>query len=1225
MPARHQAIGQPKHAGEKRGIDMVVNALPDNYQVYSNVDLATGRRGGQTYEHDLLILAPHAVFTVELKSWGGRITGNRDRWQLDDGTVVQSPIPLVLDKARTLKGSLTTKSKALREVWVQGIVVVSGTDALMAISPDYAHLVATKRDVARMLTDPSVWGLSGQRLTRAQERDVLNVFSDGVPVSLPTRIGQYELIERLASEGRPFDAWLGKAAFGERRILHVYEVRGDNDKARKRVRDHALREATLHARLKGGPDLLDYCEYEIIEHPHSIVLRFEDTTPLLPASTWIATHKPGLEDRLRVARRVAAALAWIHDRSIVHRRLSIDAILVSPDPSPAAVRLTALELARDLTGQAPSVSAGALVDPSYRAMAPELLRTGEATIASDRFSLGAVLFELFNGRPLFEHAEDALHPFEIPPLHVGGEPAPAELTRLVRLLLALTPNDRPACAEVAQHLDKILADAGRPSAAPRREALKAGDRIHDYTLVEHLGEGATGTIWKVQHALLDRTLAAKIADAEHADALKHEAEALGIVHHPNLIRVHDLASFEGGAALLLDYTDGVDGRTWAGAGDPLAADQLLVLGEGLFGALGALHDAGFLHRDVKPENVILSKDARPTLIDLGLVRRMEKDRTASGELTVGSVAYKDPLLWETRTWTPAFDLFAAWLVIYEIMTGAHPFHGRPESGERPSINVSMFPDTLPEPIAAHLGALFQDALSPDLAARPPTAEAAIERLRAVLAPSSPPLPIPITSPPPAPPPAPRNLDQPSTLAELAAALKREIGAEFARLSVRAGLVDGVVRTSEEAPRADLADALRSGSSAAAWLLGTTSDLLPRAGFAPVDVIARALPARLPSDEGTSALGYARLAAVLLQPAASLDAIDRVSIVARPPWTDEAITTLRDALITHANWPPLPLAGARDLVWRTVSPEIQGALRRFGADAGALLQATLALCPDVARTPEEALFTPPVSFEAALEKYRPKLRVGIGPDALVEALRQEYQHVADPTDLRAALTRVGLALRDGLVVEAVEEPERPPAPVLVDPIIPRKRVGPGGAIDIKGLLAALPQGGFRVTALAPGRHHVLSEQLTAALRDARGPDLVRFIDVDRTLIEALKDADLWDDAVIEDGRSEPRWGWASSALRDGLERAVIGPDARAPLARPGVTTVLARPSLLGPLGLMDWLSGLYERSRGGRYGLIVLALPGGVHDGRVRLNELYGLPYTPDMAAICLLEEGDLAA
>ena len=72
-----------------------------------------------------------------------------------------------------------------------------------------------------------------------------------------------------------------------------------------------------------------------------------------------------------------------------------------------------------------------------------------------------------------------------------------------------------------------------------------------------------------------------------------------------------------------------------------------------------------------------------------------------------------------------------------------------------------------------------------------------------------------------------------------------------------------------------------------------------------------------------------------------------------------------------------------------------------------------------------------------------------------------------------------------------------------------------------------------------------------------------------------------------------------------------------VARPGEVTVLTQPALLGTLGLMPWLSGFYDRARGGRYGLIVLAIPGGIYDNRVRLNERFNLPYTPDMAAVYL--------
>ena len=95
MAARHVAIGQPVHEAEAHGIRILVSALPDSYVVYTNVELPTGRPG-QTLEHDAVVIAPHGVYTVELKSWGGRIQGNRDRWTLADGTPAHlSPRPSV--------------------------------------------------------------------------------------------------------------------------------------------------------------------------------------------------------------------------------------------------------------------------------------------------------------------------------------------------------------------------------------------------------------------------------------------------------------------------------------------------------------------------------------------------------------------------------------------------------------------------------------------------------------------------------------------------------------------------------------------------------------------------------------------------------------------------------------------------------------------------------------------------------------------------------------------------------------------------------------------------------------------------------------------------------------------------------------------------------------------------------------------------------------------------
>ena len=166
MPARHHAKGRPVHEAEARGIHRLVSGLPDNYVVYSNIELPTGIRG-QTYEHDAVVVAPHGVFTVELKSWGGTITGNRDRWTLVDGTFVQSPLPLLLSKARSLKGRLLAMRRDFVDVWVQGLVFLSAGDAVPHITPEFAPLVCTSSNMIDALKDPKAFS-SGRPLLPGQ-------------------------------------------------------------------------------------------------------------------------------------------------------------------------------------------------------------------------------------------------------------------------------------------------------------------------------------------------------------------------------------------------------------------------------------------------------------------------------------------------------------------------------------------------------------------------------------------------------------------------------------------------------------------------------------------------------------------------------------------------------------------------------------------------------------------------------------------------------------------------------------------------------------------------------------------------------------------------------------------------------------------------------------------------------------------------------------------------
>lgn len=1375
MTARHVPVGIPVHDAEARGIQALVRALPDNYWVFSNLDLASDRRG-QTFDHDAIVVAPHAVFTVELKSWGGRISGNRDRWLLADGTTVPSPIPLILAKARILKGRMQSRQRDLGSVWVQGLVFLSAPDASAQITRDFEDYVVTLDTVRRTLTDPE-WLGHPTPITPTQRRAIDGILRDGHPTRVQNQLEDFRLVQRLAAEGRPFEAWLAErtSLTRERRVLHAYAIDCDTEAERDRLRAHALREATLHSKLRGGRDILRYDTYFVTrDDPQRIVLQFEDTTPLQPLDAWSKDKNPGLHARLSVAARIARALAWVHEKNLVHRRLSPEAVLVSAEDVPVELRLCAFELARDLTGALATVTSSPLGDPTFRYAAPEALRTGEATPRSDLFSLGATLVELFTGRSLFANVDEVLRPFTVPPLYLGDRPVPRGVADLVASLLATDASARPdGAASVADALERALREYTQQ---PARVEVAPGEVLRGtYELLERLGRGATATTWKARQLQTDHLVVLKIADGDHAHYLQEEGRVLAAVHHPNLVRFHNVEPFEGGNLLVLEYVDGFTATLWAAAGDPLDAARFLTVARGLLGALAALHRAGWVHRDVKPDNLMLSEtDATPKLLDLGLAAHLP----VVDDLAVGSIRYKDPLVYVDGRWAPTNDVFSAALVLYELLTGTHPFGGSsPEPNQSPTIQPDEFPDGYAPGVVKRLEAWFKRALSPVAAERPRDASAAVLELEQAVGvnvttppstdgtPHARPLPnlLPVSAelgtklaaleistraegalarlglaivadlvgfdvalarglpnvgsktirelaalvaevatrwpeqqrserPPterfyPAladdlrpldalgrdltqglkaallersvftigdlaslPPPmlaqlpsvGPEKLARlrtalrrlagrepmPETLAELDHCLEEEVGKPaWAAISLVVGSGDGTPHTQAEAAvalgisrqRVSQAVDLQPLRAEASWgrhLVNVLVDALPPAGFATLETAAAALTTRLPAAaDAPRPIGYARLATLLLRPDARASDGADLRWALRPPWTMTQLVELQQRLGAMAQWPPIQRADAEARLWDAMPTDLQRALVRWGADAAQLLDRLLQLDDHVLLDRVGGLYTPPIELSAAIAVRRPALRAVLETETLLAEVQAAYHGVAvpnDATELILAIERGGYR-RDGdrwVDPRRIEEAGHEVTP-RVDASIPTQHVSSDRRPPVVATLAAqIDRGGFRVVALAPAVHHILARRLHAWLGEVVGGERVQFVPVDRLVIDALKAADLWKYVPYLEPRPDADWRMFHAEVAAALDAAVAD-------ARPGIMTMLGQPSLLGPLGLMDWLSGFYERARGGKHGLIVLAVPGGIHEDRVRLNEKYNLPYTPDMAAIYL--------
>jgi serine/threonine protein kinase/tetratricopeptide (TPR) repeat protein len=239
-------------------------------------------------------------------------------------------------------------------------------------------------------------------------------------------------------------------------------------------------------------------------------------------------------------------------------------------------------------------------------------------------------------------------------------------------------------------------DGPDPSGRPRARH----PHLPAYDLLEILGEGGMGVVYKARQRGLNRFVAVKmIRGGDHARSDQKarfltEAEAVAQLHHPNIVQIFDIGEAGDSPFVSLELLEG------GSLGDRLASTpqpgrQVTELLITLARAVQVAHNAGIVHRDLKPSNILFSIDGIPKITDFGLAKRLESDsrQTESGQI-MGSPSYMAPeqASGHTRNVGPAADVYALGAILYEMLTGRPPF-----KGETPIETVRMVIDTDPVP------------------------------------------------------------------------------------------------------------------------------------------------------------------------------------------------------------------------------------------------------------------------------------------------------------------------------------------------------------------------------------------------------------------------------------------------------------------------------------------------------------------------------------------------
>jgi serine/threonine protein kinase len=439
---------------------------------------------------------------------------------------------------------------------------------------------------------------------------------------------------------------------------------------------------------------------------------------------------------LQIVRQLLAALGAVHRREMTHAAVKPSNIFVCDedqvilgDPS-LPIQAIGVVLER--------------LSYDYRYAAPEMFRGGAAVgPQSDFYSLGCVAYELACGEPPFvsdhylELASRHMHEAVVPPSHRGSRLG-KEADEVLLKLLAPSPADRYGRAEdVVRALDKLevsglralrlhrplvsdtsLArlrgtdsvlgfDASAASQMPRPEdthdledisaaapqlapAHQQPERIGDFDIIETLGRGAMGIVYKAHDRQLDRVVALKVIRPSFVDPAQRymesarflmEARAVARLHHPHIVGIYQISEHEGQPYVALQYVDGgnlTEKLRREGPLSPRAAAEMVAK---VARAVHHAHQQGIIHRDLKPSNILLTREGQAMIADFGLAKTLalsedDVNPTAEG-VVLGTPSFMAPeqAAGKAKDVGPAADIYSMGGILYQLLTGRPPFQG----------------------------------------------------------------------------------------------------------------------------------------------------------------------------------------------------------------------------------------------------------------------------------------------------------------------------------------------------------------------------------------------------------------------------------------------------------------------------------------------------------------------------------------------------------------------
>ncbi|MEM1178523.1 MAG: protein kinase [Acidobacteriota bacterium] len=491
----------------------------------------------------------------------------------------------------------------------------------------------------------------------------------------------HKLVERLAT-------WRGTALFHARdgRSLRGLVVRLF-ETSPERAREVVL--AAMHRAIAVNHPVIDLALPE--SEPGTIAM-VSDIWPGQLLERRLEAGPLPVGQALDIARNLAAGLAALHRTGLVHGGVHPSNVWLAED---GAVRLLGLGLAA--ADERPFTE---LTTSEVAFLAPEVLRKERALPSADVWSLGLVLRDCLTGRrradgqtePLIRHRlEESMTPLD-------GD-IPEGLVHFLDGALASDTGDRFVDGEAAHRAlldipDRLAVDPTRPlrlddggdseesfSLSPGHGPVARGARFQGYEVLEILGRGGMGVVYRARDLRLERDVALKFLPqhvaSKQRESFEKEARAASSLDHPNICTIYGIDETANGDTYISMAC--YDGPSLAErlADGPLPMNEVLRIGAQIASGLAAAHRAGLVHRDIKPANILFGQDGQAKIVDFGLSAIAEP---GSGVIETaelyGTVGYVAPEILRQEPFDGRVDIWALGAVIYEMATGSPPFQAK---------------------------------------------------------------------------------------------------------------------------------------------------------------------------------------------------------------------------------------------------------------------------------------------------------------------------------------------------------------------------------------------------------------------------------------------------------------------------------------------------------------------------------------------------------------------